>query len=240
MVLCAGIGHSTLLLLLEPQKWQLVCGLFVSYWTLIRAQHFFKKICFQCRNCRRCRFDPWWGRSFGGEHATHFGVLAWRIPWTEEPGGTNSRTQSDFAHMYIISPNCMHAVIFSLILSLYSLAQGDVSLKCKHSSKGSQVSGPSLTHKDLFWGKSRHGVGCIRVNKRGQERDYKEEWKLPLYNLISEVTSPHFCQVLFLLFIWLCLFLVVAHEIFSCCMWTLSDRIRGLVPCACHVHVQSL
>ena len=26
-----------------------------------------KKICFQCRNCRRARFDPWWGRSFEGE-----------------------------------------------------------------------------------------------------------------------------------------------------------------------------
>ena len=92
VVLCAGIGHSTLLLLLEPQKWQLLRGLFVSYWTLIRAQQLKKKQtnCFQCRNCRRYRFNPWWGRSFGGEHATHFGVLAWRIPWTEEPGGLQS------------------------------------------------------------------------------------------------------------------------------------------------------
>ena len=160
--------------------------------------------------------------------------------WATVHGVAKSRTRSDFAHMYIIFPNCMHAVIFSLIVSLYSLAQGDVCLKCKHSSKGCQVSGPSLTHKDLFLGKSQHSVGCIRVNKRGQEREYKEGWKLPLYNLISEVTSHHFCQVLFLLFIWLCRFLVVAHEMFSCSMWTLSDRIRGLVPCACHVHAQSL
>ena len=29
-------------------------------------------------------FDPGLGRSPGGEHA---GILAWRIPWTEKPGG---------------------------------------------------------------------------------------------------------------------------------------------------------
>ena len=26
-------------------------------------------------------------RSPGGGHATHSRILAWRIPWTEEPGG---------------------------------------------------------------------------------------------------------------------------------------------------------
>ena len=27
------------------------------------------------------------GRSPGGGHGTHSSILAWRIPWTEEPGG---------------------------------------------------------------------------------------------------------------------------------------------------------
>ena len=37
-----------------------------------------------------------WVRSLGGEDsleeemATHSSVLAWRIPWTEEPGGLQS------------------------------------------------------------------------------------------------------------------------------------------------------
>ena len=37
-----------------------------------------------------------WVRSLGGEDplekgmATHSGILAWRIPWTEEPGGLQS------------------------------------------------------------------------------------------------------------------------------------------------------
>ena len=30
---------------------------------------------------------PGWGRSPGEGKATHSGILAWRIPWTERPGG---------------------------------------------------------------------------------------------------------------------------------------------------------
>ena len=33
---------------------------------------------------------PGSGRSPGEEHATHFSILAWRIPWTEEPDGLQS------------------------------------------------------------------------------------------------------------------------------------------------------
>ena len=33
---------------------------------------------------------PGSGRSPGKETATHSSVLAWRIPWTEEPGGLQS------------------------------------------------------------------------------------------------------------------------------------------------------
>ena len=40
---------------------------------------------------------PGWGRSLEKEMATHFSTLAWKIPWTEEPGrlqsmGSQSRT----------------------------------------------------------------------------------------------------------------------------------------------------
>ena len=37
-----------------------------------------------------------WTQSLGGEHplekemTTHSGILAWEIPWTEEPGGLQS------------------------------------------------------------------------------------------------------------------------------------------------------
>ena len=33
---------------------------------------------------------PGWGRFPEEEMATHSSILAWRIPWTEEPGGLRS------------------------------------------------------------------------------------------------------------------------------------------------------
>ena len=33
---------------------------------------------------------PGSGRSTGGGHGTCSSILAWRIPWTEEPGGLQS------------------------------------------------------------------------------------------------------------------------------------------------------
>ena len=35
-----------------------------------------------------CRFNPWVGKM--REMATQSGILAWEIPWTEEPGGLQS------------------------------------------------------------------------------------------------------------------------------------------------------
>ena len=42
-----------------------------------------------------------WVRSVDGEDpleegmATHSSILAWRIPWTEEPGGYSSRSRKE-------------------------------------------------------------------------------------------------------------------------------------------------
>ena len=56
-----------------------------------------------------------WARSLGGEDplekemATHSSILAWRIPWTEEPGGlqsTGSQSQkrlSDFTFTFLVN-----------------------------------------------------------------------------------------------------------------------------------------
>ena len=42
--------------------------------------------------CRRCGFDPWVGKApLEKEIATHSSILAWEIPWTEEPGGLQSK-----------------------------------------------------------------------------------------------------------------------------------------------------
>ena len=45
----------------------------------------------QCRRRKRCGFDPWVGKIPLEEGmATHSSILAWEIPWTEEPGGLQS------------------------------------------------------------------------------------------------------------------------------------------------------
>ena len=42
------------------------------------------------RDVRDGGSTPWLGRSLGGGHGTPSSILAWRIPWTEEPGGLQS------------------------------------------------------------------------------------------------------------------------------------------------------
>ena len=39
------------------------------------------------RDTRETGSIPGSGRSSGGGNATHSSTLAWRIPWTEDPGG---------------------------------------------------------------------------------------------------------------------------------------------------------
>ena len=41
----------------------------------------------QCRDHKRRRFDPSQEDPLEKEMETHSSILAWRIPWTEEPGG---------------------------------------------------------------------------------------------------------------------------------------------------------
>ena len=40
------------------------------------------------KNLPAIQFDPWVGKiPWGRKLATHSSILAWKIPWTEEPGG---------------------------------------------------------------------------------------------------------------------------------------------------------
>ena len=49
-----------------------------------------------------------WVQSLGGEDpleedmATHFSILAWKIPWTEEPGGLQSMESQRVGHNLVI------------------------------------------------------------------------------------------------------------------------------------------
>ena len=39
-----------------------------------------------------------WGNPLEKELSTHFSILAWRIPWTEEPGGLQSMALRRLRH----------------------------------------------------------------------------------------------------------------------------------------------
>ena len=49
----------------------------------------------QCRRHKRRGFDPWVRKiPLEKEMTTHSSILAWRIPWTEEPGWLQSLAKS--------------------------------------------------------------------------------------------------------------------------------------------------
>ena len=56
-----------------------------------------KELTCQCRSPKSRRFNPWW-ETLEEEMATHSSILAWRIPWTEEPGGLQSMGSQRVGH----------------------------------------------------------------------------------------------------------------------------------------------
>ena len=64
-------------------------SLLILWWLGGEEKEKTKKSACQCRSLRRCELgleDP-----LEEGVATHSSILAWRIPWTEEPGGPQSR-----------------------------------------------------------------------------------------------------------------------------------------------------
>ena len=51
-----------------------------------------------CQCGRVLGLTPGLGRFPGGEHGKNSSILAWRIPWTEEPGGLQSIRQQKVGH----------------------------------------------------------------------------------------------------------------------------------------------
>ena len=57
-----------------------------------------------CLQCRRPGFNPWVGKSpLEKEKATHSSILAWGIPWTEEPGRLPSTGSQRVGHHWVTS-----------------------------------------------------------------------------------------------------------------------------------------
>ena len=52
----------------------------------------------QCRRPKRHGFSPWEEDPLEEEMATHSSILAWKIPWTKEPDGLQSRGSQRIIH----------------------------------------------------------------------------------------------------------------------------------------------
>ena len=63
-----------------------------------------KEFTCQCWQCRKCGFNPWVGKiPWRRKTATHSSVLAWEIPWMEEPGGLQSTGSQRVGHDWATS-----------------------------------------------------------------------------------------------------------------------------------------
>ena len=74
---------------------------------------------------------PGSGRSPGGGHSTHSSILAWRIPWTEEPGRDPwDHKKSDVTegtqhiHMNVYSEYNFSILTFLIFMFIYLAVPG--------------------------------------------------------------------------------------------------------------------
>ena len=65
-----------------------------------------------------------WVRSLGGEDplekgmSTHFSILAWRIPWTEEPGVGHDGVTTTFTFFFLHQGSPLNSFLTSFLLCL--------------------------------------------------------------------------------------------------------------------------
>jgi len=58
--------------------------------------------------------------------ATHSGILAWRVPCTEESGGLQSRVTKSQTHLKQLSTQHTHSHMLQTILKMANVANGAV------------------------------------------------------------------------------------------------------------------
>ena len=91
---------------------------------------------------RSPRFDPGWKDLLEEGMATHSSILAWRIPWTEEPGGLQSigsqRVRDNWSnwgcmhtHYKICASRDKYSMCVVWILRFYGLTWSDLELSAR-------------------------------------------------------------------------------------------------------------
>ena len=69
-----------------------------------------ERICLQCRGCWSFWFNPWVSNISGVGNGIHSSILAWEIPWTEEPNGLQSIESERVSHDWVTK----HVSFFAL------------------------------------------------------------------------------------------------------------------------------
>ena len=85
----------------------------------------------QCRRCKSCVFDPWVRKIPLEEVVAHWSILAWKIPWTEDRGCTNSHSHqqctrvpvSPYPRQALLSLSFLTSVRRCLIVVLICISQ---------------------------------------------------------------------------------------------------------------------
>ena len=63
--------------------------------------HTGKEYSCRCRGYKRCGFNPWVGKIPGGGNGNPLQYSCWRIPWTEKPGGLQSREAQRLGQFWV-------------------------------------------------------------------------------------------------------------------------------------------
>ena len=113
-------GYLTKMFCIEGSR--LVNFLLISGWLVYKIGGFpggakGKEPACQCRRRKRCGFNPWvrmipWREG----KATHSSILAWRIPWTEDPGELQSIGSQRVGHNW----SDLAQFIWSAFTKIYS------------------------------------------------------------------------------------------------------------------------
>ena len=114
------------------------------------------------------------------EMATHSSILAWKVPWTEEPGGPQStglqRVRRDWA-----TENNIYIMYIYKHTHISQLLSPDQSLHCQPGSLGTKPGSWVRVREEhvLSWGTSpeQTGASSSRPQHRHREKHHSETWR---------------------------------------------------------------
>ena len=109
----------------------------------------------QCRRHKRLRFSPLgWEDPLKKDIATHSSIFAWRIPWTEEPGGIQSIKLQRVGHKWSGLARTQAGIASCQKFSL--VAKFGLSAQMIYS-RDSQSNSQTVVHF-FFWPNLPHGI----------------------------------------------------------------------------------